>query len=141
MGTLVIDPISQIWQSIQNSHVQKQVQKKRKDPEDVYFDVGTWGRLKRTYGDIMAAILSAPFHVVMTARGKDHCERGNILQYGYEGERSTIPANVVIEVEEKETLSLKIEQDVQRKTNHRVIDDLLVKIFPPSRLILIPKQH
>jgi len=99
VGTLVIDPISQIWQSIQNSHVQKQVQRKRKDPEDVYFDVGTWGRLKRTYGDIMAAILSAPFHVVMTARGKDQIdERGNILQYGYEGERSTIfLANVVIE--------------------------------------------
>ena len=99
VGTLIIDPISQVWQSIQNSHVQKQVQRKRKDPEDVYFDVGTWGRLKRTYGDIMAAILSAPFHVVMTARGKDQIdERGNVLHYGYEGERSTIfLANVVIE--------------------------------------------
>ena len=47
----------------------------------------------------MAGLLSAPFHVIMTARGKEKIdERGNLLGYGYEGEKSTMYlANVVIE--------------------------------------------
>ena len=99
VGTLIIDPISQVWQSLQNGHVQRQVVRKKKIAEDVFFDVGTWGKLKRSYGDIMSFILSAPYHVVMTARGKDKIdERGNIIEYSYEGERSTsFLANVVIE--------------------------------------------
>jgi len=99
VGTVVIDPISQVWQSLQNGHVQRQVFRKRKIAEDVFFDVGTWGKLKRSYGDIMSHLLSAPYHVVMTARGKDKIdERGNVIEYAYEGERSTsFLANVVIE--------------------------------------------
>ena len=47
----------------------------------------------------MSHLLSAPYHVVMTARGKDKIdERGNVIEYSYEGERSTsFLANVVIE--------------------------------------------
>jgi hypothetical protein len=99
VGTLVIDPISQVWKSLQNGHVQRQVLRKRKIAEDVFFDVGTWGKLKRSYGDIMSYLLSAPYHVVMTARGKDKIdERGAVIEYAYEGERSTsFLANVVIE--------------------------------------------
>ena len=99
VGTLVIDPISQVWQSLQNGHVQRQMMRKRKIAEDVHFDVGTWGKLKRSYGDIMSYLLSAPYNVIMTARGKDKIdERGNVIEYSYEGERSTsFLANVVIE--------------------------------------------
>ena len=99
VGTLIIDPITQVWQSLQNAHVSRTCIRKNRIPEDVFFDVGTWGKLKRSYSDIMAALLSAPFHVVMTARGKEKIdERGNSLGYGYEGEKSTMfLANVVIE--------------------------------------------
>ena len=99
VGTLIIDPISQVWQSLQNAHVERQVQRKNKAAEDVFFDVGTWGKLKRFYGDIMSGLLSAPFHVVMTARGKEKInERGVSSGYSYEGEKSTaFLANVVIE--------------------------------------------
>jgi hypothetical protein len=99
VGTVVIDPISQVWQSLQNGHVQRQVLRKRKIAEDVFFDVGTWGKLKRSYGDIMSHLLSAPYHVIMTARGKEKIdERGNVIEYAYEGEKSTsFLANVVIE--------------------------------------------
>ena len=99
VGTLIIDPITQVWQSLQNAHVSRTCIRKNRIPEDVFFDVGTWGKLKRSYSDIMAALLSAPFHVVMTARGKEKIdERGNALGYGYEGEKSTMfLANVVVE--------------------------------------------
>lgn len=99
VGTLVIDPITVVWQSLQAGHVEKVVRRKKIDPADVLFDVGAWAGLKRLYGDLMAALLSAPFHVVMVARGKEKIdERGNRLGYGYEGEKSTeFLANVVIE--------------------------------------------
>jgi hypothetical protein len=99
IGTLVIDPISVVWESIKGGHIERMVRKKRCAPEDVFFDVGTWGKLKRTYGDLMTRILNAPFHVVMTARGKEKIdERGNNLGYGYEGEKTTMfLANVVLE--------------------------------------------
>lgn len=109
VGTLIIDPITQVWQSIQNAHVERMVREKRKKAEEIHFDVGTWGRLKRTYGDIMASILSAPFHVVMTARGKEKIdERGNILGYTYDGERSTsFLASIVIESHPKGDIIIK----------------------------------
>ena len=99
VGTLVIDPITVVWESIKAGHIERMSRKKRIAAEDVRFDVGTWGRLKRIYGDLMTGILNAPFHVVMTARGKEKIdERGNRLGYGYEGEKSTMfLANVVIE--------------------------------------------
>ena len=99
IGTLIIDPISVVWESIKGGHIERMVRKKRIAPEDVFFDVGTWGKLKRTYGDLMTRILNAPFHVVMTARGKEKIdERGKNLGYGYEGEKTTMfLANVVLE--------------------------------------------
>ena len=99
VGTLIIDPISQVWQSLQQGHIEKTARKKRCAPEDVFFDVSTWGKLKRSYGDMMASLLSAPFHVIMTARGKPRVdEKGRSQGYVYEGEKSTaFLANVVIE--------------------------------------------
>jgi hypothetical protein len=109
VGTLIIDPITQIWQSLQNGHVSRTCVRKNKIAEDVHFDVGTWGKLKRGYSDIMAGLLSAPFHVVMTARGKEKIdERGNLLGYGYEGEKSTMYlANVVIECQREGDVVIK----------------------------------
>ena len=109
VGTLIIDPITQIWQSLQNGHVSRTCVRKNKIAEDVHFDVGTWGKLKRGYSDIMAGLLSAPFHVIMTARGNEKIdERGNLLGYGYEGEKSTMYlANVVIECQREGDIVIK----------------------------------
>lgn len=99
VGTLVIDPITQVWLSLQQGHIEKASRKKRCAPEDVFFDVSTWGKLKRSYGDLMSSLLSAPFHVILTARGKERIdEKGRSLGYFYEGEKGTaFLANVVIE--------------------------------------------
>ncbi len=99
VGTLIIDPITVAWESIKAGHIERMTQKKRVAAEEVRFDVGAWGQLKRVYGDLMTRILNSPFHVVMIARGKEKIdERGNKLGYGYEGEKSTMfLANVVLE--------------------------------------------
>ena len=109
VGTLVIDPITVAWESIKAGHIERMMQKKRVSAEDVRFDVGAWGRLKRVYGDLMTRILNAPFHVVMIARGKEKIdERGNKLGYGYEGEKSTaFLANVVLVTHLKHDVVLK----------------------------------
>lgn len=121
IGTLVIDPITVVWESIKGGHIERMVRKKRCSPEDVFFDVGTWGKLKRTYGDLMTRILNAPFHVVMTARGKDKIdERGNNLGYGYEGERSTMfLVNVVLETHADHDIVIKDRTGTFRERTRR----------------------
>ena len=95
VGTLVVDPVTVVWQSLQAAHIEKVVRKSRakgdeQAPEDVMFDVGAWGTLKRVYGDFMTNLLNAPFHVVLIARGKELVDqKGNKVGYGYEGEKST----------------------------------------------------
>lgn len=121
VGTLVIDPITVAWESIKAGHIERMMQKKRVSAEDVRFDVGAWGRLKRTYGDLMTRILNAPFHVVMIARGKEKIdERGNKLGYGYEGEKSTtFLANVVLQCHAKYDVVLKDRTGTFKESDRR----------------------
>ena len=109
VGTLIIDPITVVWESIKAGHIERMSRKKRVAPENVRFDVAAWGQLKRVYGDLMTRILNSPFHVVMVARGKEKIdERGNKLGYGYEGEKSTtFLANVVLECHAQYDVVLK----------------------------------
>ena len=124
VGTLIIDPITQIWQSLQNGHVSRTCVRKNKIAEDVHFDVGTWGKLKRGYSDIMAGLLSAPFHVIMTARGKEKIdEKGNLLGYGYEGEKSTMfLANVVIECQREGDIVIKDRTGTYPEVSSQILD-------------------
>ena len=121
VGTLVIDPITVAWESIKAGHIERMMQKKRVSAEDVRFDVGAWGRLKRVYGDLMTRILNAPFHVVMIARGKEKIdERGNKLGYGYEGEKSTtFLANVVLQCHAKYDVVLKDRTGTFKESDRR----------------------
>lgn len=91
VGTLIIDPVTVIWQSLQMGHVERTSTKKSIDLDEVDFDVGTWGRLKRLYGDLMTNLLNAPFHVVLIARGAEKTNAaGKKMPYGYDGEKNTI---------------------------------------------------
>lgn len=99
VGTLIIDPVTVIWQSLQMAHVERKSSKANIDPDEVDFDVGVWGKLKRLYGDLMTELLNAPFHVVLVARGAEKINAaGKKLPYGYDGEKSTVfLMNTVIE--------------------------------------------
>lgn len=69
--TVIIDPITVVWEQLQEGHRQKTAKKKNQAPEDVLFDVGTWGRLTAVHGALMTRIINLPQHVVITARGKE----------------------------------------------------------------------
>jgi hypothetical protein len=99
VGTLVIDPVTVIWDQLQFAMVEKIAAKRRVAPEDAILDQGAWATLKRSYNDLMNSAMTAPYHVVMIARGKDKKDKeGNVIGYAYEGQKSTeFLANVVIE--------------------------------------------
>tara|TARA_R100000808_G_C2155067_1_gene166793 strand:- start:11592 stop:12506 length:915 start_codon:yes stop_codon:yes gene_type:complete len=133
VGTLVIDPISMIWASLQQGHIEKMCRKKRCQPEDVFFDVGTWGKLKRNYKDIMAKLMSAKCHVIMTARGKDVTDPNGVKQ-GYSGEfeKSTpFLANVVIESRRDGDLIIK-DRTGTKKTGERMPMVEFTEFLPDS---------
>ncbi len=108
VGTIIVDPITVVWQSIQHGHIQRVLgrgfygsgrnKKPVSEPEEVPFDVGVWGKLKRTHGDIVASLLAMPANVIMVARGKEKIDQnGRPTGYGYEGEKSLeFLANVVM---------------------------------------------
>lgn len=120
-GTLILDPISMIWSSLQQGHIEKMCRKKRCQPEDVFFDVGSWGKLKRIYKDIMSKLMSAKCHVIMTARGKEVTDpNGQKQGYSGEFEKSTpFLANVVIETRRNGDLIVK-DRTGTKKTGERM---------------------
>lgn len=74
--TVVIDPITVVWEQLQEGHRQKTAAKKKQAPEEVLFDVGTWGRLTAVHGALMTRIINLSQHVVITARGKEAIDEG-----------------------------------------------------------------
>jgi hypothetical protein len=75
-ATVVIDPITTIWEQLQAAFRERLASfKRRKFPdaqaEDVIIEPGHWNALNTSHGDIMARLLSLRQHVVLIGRGKD----------------------------------------------------------------------
>lgn len=120
VGTVIVDPVGIIWSSLQNAHVAREARRKNIDPEQVDFNVSVWGKIKRVYGDFITSLLTAPFHVVLTARGKDKIDgRGANIGYGPECEKSTpYLVNIVVEAREGGDRVLK-DRTGTFEANHR----------------------
>jgi hypothetical protein len=90
VGTLIVDPITVIWQSLQAGHAERASVRKKCAPEEVMFDQGVWSRLNRVHNDLVTRLLNAPFHVVMVCRGKElrDAKGEQIVGYSYEGHKS-----------------------------------------------------
>lgn len=88
VGTLIIDPITVVWQSLQAGHIEREARRKNIRPEQVLIDQGAWSRLNRVHNDITTRLLNAPYHVVMIARGKELREDDKVVGYGYDGHKS-----------------------------------------------------
>lgn len=119
VATVILDPITVLWQQIQQGHVARALKKgKRKiggqwvevnEPEEVAFEVQDWGRLKTHHGAILTRLLNLPCHVVMIARGGEkRDEKGNVKGWGFDGEKS-IPflAKVVVETHRDHDVVIK----------------------------------
>ena len=110
IGLFIGDAVATVlWQQLQASHITKTVKRKQVAPEDVLFDVGAWGSLKRVYGDFMTRWLMLPCPSILLARGKEKIDgEGNKLGYGYDGEKSTdFLAKTVIETRDGYDLVIK----------------------------------
>lgn len=89
VGTLIVDPITVVWQALQAAHIERVSKQKKTPPEQVLIDQGAWARLNRVHNDVMTRLLNAPYHVVMIARGKElRDNNGTPTGYAYEGHKS-----------------------------------------------------
>lgn len=103
-ATLVIDPITVIYDTLQEAaHKARVVKATAKaerfgqaedfDPGNVDLEMLDWGRIKRLYKGLMTRLVNLPCHVVVTARQKDLTERKGSemvkVGVGPEAEKST----------------------------------------------------
>lgn len=73
-GTLVIDPITVIYEVLQDAAVAARTARvvaNGGDPAEVDIEMRDWGRVKRLYKALMTRLVNLPLHVVVIAREKD----------------------------------------------------------------------
>lgn len=71
--TLVIDPVTVLYETLQDAAQIKRADKKR-DP-DADLEMLDWQRIKRSYKTLMTDLVNLPMHVIVTARERDDEER------------------------------------------------------------------
>ncbi len=97
-GTLVIDPVTVIYEVLQDAALIKRAEVNRRknrggDPDDTDLEMLDWGRIKRAYKALMTELGNLPVHVIVTAREKAEQERqhGEVVTVGQkaDAEKST----------------------------------------------------
>ena len=75
--TLVIDPITIIYETLQSAALIRRAEMNRKrsrgssDPDEADLEMLDWGRIKRAYKNLMTSLVNLPMHVIVTAREKE----------------------------------------------------------------------
>jgi hypothetical protein len=102
--TFIIDPISDIWDSIQEQRAEYKDDKardkgknidERNEAELESFNVKDWGDMKRIYKGLMLRLKNLPQNVILVAREKEISETkpdGSLVrtgEYTYDAEKST----------------------------------------------------
>jgi len=72
--TLVIDPITTIWETLQDAAALAR-QKKRNSVDEVDLELLDWSKIKRLYKSLLTDIVNLPMNVIVTAREKDEVEK------------------------------------------------------------------
>lgn len=75
--TLVIDPITIVWSSLQDGRLEfkaKDVNKVVSGAEKTDFNYRDWGQMKRFYSMLMTKLVNLPMHIVIVGRMKDEYE-------------------------------------------------------------------
>ncbi|CAB4199529.1 AAA domain containing protein [uncultured Caudovirales phage] len=83
-STLVIDPLTVIWETLQDAaQIKRAAANAAKGRgngvvEETDLEMLDWGRIKRQYKSLLTAIINLPIHTIVIAREKDDTEkRGN----------------------------------------------------------------
>ncbi len=93
--TLVIDPITTIWETLQVAAALAR-QKKRNSVDEVDLELLDWSKIKRLYKSLLTDIVNLPMNVIVTAREKDELEKrgSDLVKVGYkpDAEKGTVYA-------------------------------------------------
>jgi len=94
--TLVVDPITVIWQLLQDAAMEAVLRRNngRKSETELALTPRDWGAIKRKYNSLMTTLVNLPCHVVLCSREKDLVEvdnKGNMRVVGQkaDAEKST----------------------------------------------------
>lgn len=95
-GTLVIDPISVVYETLQDAALKARVARNSrtgKPTEDVELEIKDWGTIKRNLKNLMNRLANAKCHVIVIAREKDDSvlKGGELIKNGVkpDAEKST----------------------------------------------------
>lgn len=99
IGTLIVDPITVVWQQLQQGHIARTLKRgwirfdsakvPVTEPEEVTFQVADWNKLTTHHNAIVTRLLNLPCHTVAIARGMEKTdEKGNSKGYGWDGQKS-----------------------------------------------------
>jgi hypothetical protein len=88
--TLVIDPVTLLWENIQFNQSIKVERSDRKNKDD--FSWKDHGDMKRDYKGILNRLINLPMNVIVTARSGDVTEDGKKIGTRADSEKSTIYA-------------------------------------------------
>lgn len=93
--TLVIDPITTIWETLQDAAALAR-QKKRGSADEVDLELLDWSKIKRLYKSLLTDIVNLPMNVIVTAREKDEVEKrgSELVKVGFkpDAEKGTVYA-------------------------------------------------
>lgn len=67
--TLVIDPVTVLYETLQDAAQSKRAEKRHNSEADL--EMLDWQRIKRAYKALMTDLVNLPMHVIVTAREKD----------------------------------------------------------------------
>jgi len=104
--TVVIDPITTVYEALQNGRLEFKAKKNKSDDEskvdteNIDFSPLDWGSIKRNYKSLMTRLVNLDMHVILIARQKDKTEKnkkGEMIKIGetFDGEKGT-PYNLDI---------------------------------------------
>lgn len=91
-ATVVIDPITTIWETLQDAASLAR-QKKRHSTEEVDLELLDWAKIKRLYKSLLTDLVNLPMNVIVTAREKEDVEKkgSELIKVGHkpDTEKST----------------------------------------------------
>lgn len=133
--TLVIDPITTIWETLQDAAALAR-QKKRNSVDEVDLELLDWSKIKRLYKSLLTDLVNLPMNVIVTAREKDEVEKrgSELVKVGHkpDAEKSTVYAfdSVIRLVATPEGRSAVILKDRTGATSKVIESPTFSTLFP-----------
>jgi len=133
--TVVIDPITTIWETLQEAASLARKRKRGTD-EEVDLELLDWSKIKRLYKALLTDLVNLPLNVIVTAREKEDMERKGmeLIRVGYkpDSEKGTSYAfdSVIRLVKTDNGRVALIQKDRTGATDTKVENPTFETLFP-----------